>query len=125
MKKYYLYIMLASIFFSGLSTQDAMAKKKKKTPAIANVLQKDSVNADYKKATQGGKTMQGLFNVIYKSKEGKLLFEMPDTAFHRTYMLSSRVAATSDTQDYVAGQMSTSPILICFTKDERNVWTWL
>ncbi len=29
MKKYYLYIMLASIFFSGLSTQDAMAKKKK------------------------------------------------------------------------------------------------
>ena len=122
MKKYYLYIMLASIFFSGLSTQDAMAKKKKKTPAIANVLQKDSVNADYKKATQGGKTMQGLFNVIYKSKEGKLLFEMPDTAFHRTYMLSSRVAATSDTQDYVAGQMSTSPILICFTKDERNVY---
>ena len=80
------------------------------------------MNADYKKATQGGKTMQGLFNVIYKSKEGKLLFEMPDTAFHRTYMLSSRVAATSDTQDYVAGQMSTSPILICFTKDERNVY---
>ena len=32
MKKYYLYIMLASIFFSGLSTQDAMAKKKKEDP---------------------------------------------------------------------------------------------
>ena len=122
MKNYYLYIMFACVLFSGLSTQDAMAKKKKKTPALAAVLQKDSVNADYKKATQGGKTMQGLFNVIYKSKEGKLLFEMPDSAFQRTYMLSSRVAATSDTQDYVAGQMSTSPILICFTKDERNVY---
>lgn len=29
MKNYYLYIMFACVLFSGLSTQDAIAKKKK------------------------------------------------------------------------------------------------
>lgn len=32
------------------------------------------------------------------------------------------MASTSDTQDFVAGQMITTPMLIEFTKDERNVY---
>ena len=122
MRKYYLYVLFATLFMSTFSAQEAVAKKKKKSPVVSLTAKKDSVNADYKKATQGGKTLNGLFKVIHKSKEGKLLFEISDSAFQRTYMLSSRVAATSDTQDFVAGQMSTSPILICVSKDERNVY---
>lgn len=47
---------------------------------------------------------------------------MPDSVFCKSYMLSNSVAATSNTQDYVAGQMVTTPMLISFSKDDRNVY---
>lgn len=100
---------------------DAKRKNKKKQNALA-ALAKDSVNADYKKVTKGAQTQKGLFTTLYNAKEGKLYFEIPDSAFSRTYILANRVAATSNTREYVAGEMATTPLLIRFSKDERNVY---
>ena len=100
---------------------DAKRKNKKKQHALA-ALAKDSVNADYKKLTKGAQTQKGLFTTLYNAKEGKLYFEIPDSAFCRTYILANRVAATSNTREYVAGEMATTPLLIRFSKDERNVY---
>lgn len=100
---------------------DAKRRNKKKTPAIA-ALAKDSVNADYKKVTKDATTQKGLFTTHYNAKEGKLYFEIPDSAFSRSYILANRVAATSNTRDYVAGEMATTPLLIRLSKDERNVY---
>ena len=39
-----------------------------------------------------------------------------------TYMIANRVAETSNTQDYVAGQMATNPIMFRITKDDSKVY---
>ena len=100
---------------------EAKRKSKKNKNAIA-ALVKDSVNADYKKVTKNAAVQKGLFTTLYNAKEGKLYFEIPDSAFGRTYILANRVAATSNTRDFVAGQIATQPLLIRFSKDERNVY---
>jgi len=105
---------LSAIFPSG------MQGKKKKTGFP--ILKKDSLGGDYSKIKKGAEVDSGLFVVLYKSKDNKLYFEMPEESFGRQYMLASRVAATSDSKDFVAGQMAKTPLLITFTKDERNVY---
>lgn len=97
-------------------------RKDKKNKAAMAALVKDTVNADYKKVSKNATTQKGLFTTLYNAKEGKLYFEIPDSAFNRIYILANRVAAISNTQEYVAGQIATQPLLIRFTKDERNVY---
>lgn len=113
-------VLASGICLMAASPQVLSAKKKKKVDLTA--LKKDSVNADYKKLTRGSKVSKGMFDVIFNSKEGKLYLEIPDSAFTRQYMLANRMGSTSDTQDFVAGQMITTPMLIQFTKDDRNVY---
>lgn len=112
--------MAVSICFAppSLNTQ---AKSKKKSLNLLTA-KSDSTKTDYAKVTKGGKKDTGLFTVIYNSKSGKLYFELPDSAFSHQYILANRMAATSDTQDFVAGQMINTPLLIQFSKDERNVY---
>lgn len=113
-------LMLAfGILLSPMFLQETNAKSKKKFNLSS--LKADSTNTAYKKIS-GAKIADGLFKVIYKPKDGKLYFELPDSAFSRQYILANRMASTSDTQDFVAGQMITTPMLIEFTKDERNVY---
>lgn len=102
-------------------TTEARRRDKKNKAAMA-ALVKDTVNADYKKVSKNAATQKGLFTTLYNAKEGKLYFEIPDSAFNRIYILANRVAAISNTQEYVAGQIATQPLLIRFTKDERNVY---
>lgn len=114
--------LMALVFLLGGSTQ-TMAKKKSKKKSLASlVLSKDSVNADYKKVTKDATVAKGLFTTITNKKEGKLYFELSDSAFKHTYMLANRVAATSNTQDFVAGQMATEPLMIRFSHDEQKVY---
>lgn len=98
----------------------AYAKKKKKAIDLS-ALKKDSVS-DYKKLVKGATVSKGLFNVYFNKKTGKVYFEIPQDAFKRTYMLSSRISSISDTRDYVAGQMHVNPILVKLSSDERNVY---
>lgn len=118
MRRFLLIASLLCIFVA--QGVDVQAKKKKN--ALLSALKTDSVNADYKKVTKGAKLTKGLFTVIWNSKDGKLYFEIPDDMFGETFMLSNRVEQTSNTEDFVAGQMVTTPFLIRFTKNEHTVF---
>ncbi len=118
------YILAASMLLAPAFGMNADAKKKKKKVDLKamTAAKTDTDSADYSKIIKDGKVNEGLFKVIYKAKEGKLYFELPEDAFTHYYILSNRMASTSDTQDFVAGQMITTPMLIQFSKDERNVY---
>lgn len=122
--KYFLSAMILMTLTMGY-TQPTFAKKKKK--ALNSLLQnKDSLSKnDYSKIVKGGVKKKGLFTVIYKAKDNKLYFEIPDSAFSKVYMLSNRIASTSNTKDYVAGQMVNRPMVIKLSKDERSVYMHL
>ncbi len=113
--------MAVSICFAppSLNTQ---AKSKKKSLNLLTA-KSDSTKTDYAKVTKGGKKDTGLFTVIYNSKSGKLYFELPDSAFSHQYILANRMAATSDTQDFVAGQMI--PTLLCSYSSQRMNETYI
>ena len=118
---------LQLICLAGLiAAVPASAKKKKSAPATPAVAVKDSarVGNDYTKITKGATSKSGLFTT-HLSKDNKLYFELPDSAFKHSYLLANRMAATSNTKDYVAGQMIGSPKMIRFSKDGQNVYMHL
>lgn len=99
---------------------------KKKTPALPKIemsaAAKDS--AEFMKGLKDAKVHKGMFNA-YIDKKNKLWFELPDSAFNHSYILVNRVNSLSQTQDYVAGQMASNPMLIRFTRDDNNVYLHL
>lgn len=123
--RYVLYGLLA--LSAVIFATEPMTAKKKKTNKNLLSLTKDSTttNSDYTKILKDSKKTVGLFTVIYKAKDDKLYFEMPDSAFGKSYMLANRIASTSNTNDFVAGQMATNPMLIRFSKDDRSVYMHL
>ena len=126
MKSNILLLLLLLILFTPQDIYGSNKGKKKKITALE--FKKDSTSTDaagYKKAIKDAKTNKGLFITHFNTKENKLYFEMPDSVFTHTYLLSNRIAGTSDTQDYVAGQMVTRPMLIRFSKDEQKVYMHL
>ena len=115
--------LLAVVLAIFVCMPNANAKRKsKESKNPLEIVVKDSVSADYKKVTKDTQRQEGLFTTLYNAKEGKLYFEMPDSVFSKTYILANRIAATSNTRDFVAGQMATTPLLIKFSKDERRVY---
>lgn len=111
---------------SGISTE-AMAKRKKllrKKSDTTLVVPKPKENKDsveYHKLIKDAVTREGLLTTHFTPQK-KLYWEIPDSAFAHTYMLSNRIAATSNTQDFVAGQMATQPILLQLSCDSINVY---
>lgn len=99
---------------------------KKKASAKTPLATKDSVkvNGDYAKILKGATTTNGMFTT-HQTKENKLYFELSDSVFQQTYLLSNRMASTSNTQDYVAGQMITTPLMLRMSKDAQNVYLHL
>lgn len=104
-----------------LCAAPAEAKKKKTNAAAALLVKKDSTDA-IKKAVKGAEKRAGLFTTYHNQKDGTLFFELPDSVFGRMYMLSSRIAQTSDGSDFVAGQMNVTPIAVELTRDSANVY---
>ena len=117
-------LLVLLLFVSGVSNA-TVAKKNKKKVINPIELKKDSVNADYKKVTKDAVSKKGLFTTFLSKKENNLYFEIPDSAFSHTYLLANRIAETSNTQDYVAGQMATTPLMIRFSKDDQKVYMHL
>lgn len=111
---------------SGLAT-DASAKRKKllkKKEDTTLVVPKPKENKDsveYHKLIKDAVTREGLLTTHFTPQK-KLYWEIPDSAFAHTYLLSNRIAATSNTQDFVAGQMATQPILLQLSCDSINVY---
>ncbi len=103
--------------FTAEAQSDYFFRSKKKKPAKEASAQKSK----FDQAITGATKSEGPFTV-YFTKKNEVFFAMPDSAFKRDYLLSSRVAATSDTREAVAGQMSTDPFLIKFSRDSANVY---
>lgn len=114
MRKAFLLLMLIALVVPTTT----FAKKKKKKSDSTLVLPKAD---DWSKAIKGAKRINGIFPVYLNQKDGKLLFELADSLMGKDYILSNRVASTSNTHDYVAGQMVTNPMLIRFTRDSTKV----
>ena len=113
--------LVLALVVSAPFPANAKKKDKKAASALSLALKKDSLSA-YNDIVKEATVSKGLFNVYFNEKTGKLYFELPKEAFSRTYMLSSRIAAISDTRDYVAGEMHVDPILVRLTTDNRNVY---
>lgn len=75
----------------------------------------------YEDIIKDAKTKKGLFTTHF-TKENKLYFEFADSVLNHTYLLSNRIASTSNTHDFVAGQMATRPIVVRLSKDSKNVY---
>lgn len=101
--------------------KEAKRRKKKGLPNPAPAPQPVD---PYTKATQGFQKFEGMFTT-HVNKDGVVLFEIPDTAFNKSYILASRVAETSNNSELVAGQMAKNPILIRFSKDSKRVYIHL
>lgn len=117
----YLLLLCAFTCAFHLTARDK-AKKTLGGGKVLSSLKKDSVGTDIQKIKKDATVKAGLFTVYFNEKTGKLHFQIPDTAFSKTYMLTSRISSTSDGQDFVAGQMNVQPMLICFSTDGRNVY---
>lgn len=105
-----------------LAPQDVQAKRKKTKLSALSALKKDSTATDYSKLLKDARKIKGMFTVIHNTKTNKVYFEIPDSAFAETYLLTNRMARTSNTKDYVAGQNINGPFLINFTKDGQKVY---
>ena len=117
----YLLLLCAFTCAFHLTARDK-AKKTLGGGKVLSSLKKDSVGTDIQKIKKDATVKVGLFTVYFNEKTGKLHFQIPDTAFSKTYMLTSRISSTSDGQDFVAGQMNVQPMLISFSTDGRNVY---
>ena len=94
-------------------------KKKTKQEKVLTGEAKDS--ADMVSKMESARKFDGMFDCRV-DKEGSLFFMIPDSAFNHVYLLTSRVNGISNTGDLVAGQMNMTPIMIRFTKDDKNVY---
>lgn len=117
--------ILALLLSTSVSVE-GYAKKKKKDEAKPKIELKGAAkdSADFHKTLADAKSYKGMFNA-YVDKKGKLMIELPDSAFNHTYLLVNRVKSVSQTTDYVSGQMASTPLLICFTRDNINVYMHL
>lgn len=79
----------------------------------------------YQKITKDAVKSKGMFTT-FRTKDDKVLFEI-DSAFvsDRIFLLSNRIAKTSNTKDFVAGQMIKNPFMIRFAADSKNVTLYL
>ena len=129
LKKLLSYVILTA-FFISVSSLDLSAKsnKSKKAAKAASLLtaaksdsKTESDSAIYARELKGFKCQKGMFR-LHQDKTGKLYVEIPRSAFSHTYLLMNRVAETSNTHDFVAGQIATSPLLLRFSHDTINVY---
>lgn len=79
----------------------------------------------FMKFTKDAVKSEGMFTT-FTTKDDKVLFAI-DSSFvaERVFLLSNRIAKTSNTKDYVAGQMVKNPFMIRFTADSKNVTLYL
>lgn len=104
----------------------APAEAKKKVKALPKIELKGAAkdSADFHKNLKDAKVAKGMFNT-YIDKKGKLILELPDSLFDRTFLLVNRVNSLSQTTDWVAGQMATNPMLVKFSRDDNGIYLHL
>jgi hypothetical protein len=123
-KKVILYLSFLSFAFLLLADSHAANPFKKAVEEAVAKSADDSTATPRKKyedIVKDANTRKGLFTTHF-TKENKLYFEFPDSVLKHTCLLSNRIASTSNTQDFVAGQMATRPMVVRLSKDSKNVY---
>ncbi|MCT4614688.1 MAG: zinc-dependent metalloprotease [Marinifilaceae bacterium] len=120
----YIYIGLIVSIFLGIS-QDANSQfwksKKNKTKSAVPAPPKVNKSEEYDKLIKDADVKKGMFNIILK--QNKVYLEIPKSLFKYDFLLSSRVAKTSNNQKTCgAGRMPFDPMLIKFTADTTNLY---
>ncbi|KGN93752.1 zinc-dependent metalloprotease [Porphyromonas crevioricanis] len=113
--------MLAMIALCAAMALPMTSCRSRSKAARAKAKKEVKAPSKFDQAIADAKKQEGPFSV-YFTKKNKLYFALPDSAFSREYLLASRVAATSKTNEVVAGQMNINPFLIRFSKDNTNVY---
>ena len=117
MKKLLLVILASAM----VAPVPATARKKKTAKGVDTALVAKLKTDDWTRTLKGARRMDGLFPVYLNQKDGKLYFELDEQALKHSYILSNRIAQTSNTHDYVAGQMVDRPQLVRFSRDSVKV----
>ena len=104
-----------------LQKEKNLQKRKNDTTLVVPKPKENKDSVEYRKLIKDAVSKEGLLTTHF-TPQRKLYWEIPDSAFEHTYMLSNRIAATSNTQDFVAGQMATQPILLQLSRDSINVY---
>lgn len=116
---------LAALLIAGASPADCYAKRKsKKENKKEQVADTTAKESKYDKLVKGAKTQKGMFT-LHLTTDNKLLVEVPDSLMNRIFLLSSRVATTTDPKLFVAGEMTTDPFMIRFSKNEQSLFMHL
>ena len=114
------WLLIAIISLSGVSVHAAPKKKEKKkkekTEQVAT-----PPETPYSKIIKDCQKQEGLFTT-YLNDKNELFFEIPDSLLGRDYLISNRMAATSDPTKVVAGQMIGRPTMIRFSRNEQMVF---
>ena len=111
------WLLIAIISLSGATAEAAPKKKKNKKDKTEQVAPETA----YTKLLKGCKKQEGLFTT-YLNDKNELLFEIPDSLLGRDYLISNRLAATSNPTETVAGQMIGRPTMIRFSRNEQMVF---
>ncbi len=117
MKKTFPILALGLLLLLPSCILKKQAQSKPKIPSLP----KDTVAA-IDKIVKDAEKQVGLFTTYFLPKSNKLYFELPDSVFGKLYMLSNRISSTSNTQDFVAGQLATNPLMLRLSKDGKNVY---
>ncbi|HIY49457.1 MAG TPA: zinc-dependent metalloprotease [Candidatus Barnesiella excrementavium] len=116
---------LAALLIAGASPADCYAKRKsKKENKKEQVADTTAKESKYDKLIKGAKTQKGMFT-LHLTTDNKLLVEVPDSLMNRIFLLSSRVATTTDPKLFVAGEMTTDPFMIRFSKNKQSLFMHL
>lgn len=115
-------LLAATLLLAAPAGTSLQARGKKKAAAAALALIKDTADTAYGKLVKNATKTAGLFTVIHNKKQNKVYFEIPDSLFGKHLLLTNRVARTSDTHDFVAGQAINGPFLLMLAKDAQKVY---
>lgn len=116
---FFSWLLIAIISLSGSVAEAAPKKKEKKKGKTEQV--ETPPETPYSKLIKGCKKQEGLFTT-YLNDKNELFFEIPDSLLERDYLISNRLAATSDPTKTVAGQMIGRPVMIRFSRNEQMVF---
>ena len=120
------YILLLSVVLSISSVNTTQAqlfdalKKKLSEKKDDDKEEKKEEKKSYSDLLKDFESQNGLFQL--HTKGTKLYFEIPDSLLGREFLLASRVSATSNNKEIVAGQMPRQPLLIKFSKDAEKIY---
>lgn len=115
MKKQFL--LLAISLLTGLIAMAQVDEEKEKDAPVVKLKPFEKVITDEAVSQEG-------FINLHEVK-GKLYFEIPDTLMGAEMLLGARVAEVSTpagAAKIVAGEMRRAPVIVSFSRDERNVY---